>query len=83
MASPNRVGLEKIPGGGADGIEFFGSSFIADPFGRIVQKASRDKEEILLAKVDSALQEETRRHWPFLRDRRIDAYGGIVRRFGE
>jgi N-carbamoylputrescine amidase len=82
VASPNRIGLEKISGGGADGIEFFGSSFIADPFGRILQKASRDREEILIAEVDPALQEETRRNWPFLRDRRIDAYGPILNRFG-
>ena len=67
VASPNRVGLEKIPGtpGGDDGIEFFGSSFIADPFGRILQKGSREKEEILIATVDPKVQEETRRHWPF------------------
>jgi N-carbamoylputrescine amidase len=82
VASPNRVGFEKIPGAAGDGLEFFGSSFIADPFGRIVHKASRDKEEILVARVDPALQEETRRNWPFLRDRRIDAYGHLTERFG-
>jgi len=83
VASPNRVGLEKIAGvpGGEDGIEFFGSSFIADPFGRILQKASRENEEILIAPIDPKVQEETRRHWPFLRDRRIDSYGGITQRF--
>ncbi len=83
VASPNRVGLEKILGGGKDGIEFFGSSFIADPFGRLLQKASQDQEEILIAEVDPKLQEETRRNWPFLRDRRIDAYGQITQRFIE
>jgi N-carbamoylputrescine amidase len=82
VASPNRIGFEKIDGAAGDGIEFFGGSFIADPFGRLLQKASRDKEEILIAEVDPALQEETRRNWPFFRDRRIDAYGGIVNRFG-
>jgi N-carbamoylputrescine amidase len=82
VASPNRTGLEKIPGGGADGIEFFGSSFIADPFGKLIKKASRDQEEILIAEIDPKLQEETRRNWPFLRDRRIDAYGPILNRFG-
>lgn len=81
VASPNRVGVEKIAGAAGDGLEFFGGSFIADPFGRVLQKGSRDKEEILIARVDPALQEETRRNWPFLRDRRIDAYGGITARF--
>jgi N-carbamoylputrescine amidase len=65
-----------------DGIEFFGGSFIADPFGRILAKASHDKEEILLAEVNPALIEDTRRNWPFLRDRRVDAYGNITKRFG-
>jgi N-carbamoylputrescine amidase len=82
VASPNRVGLEKIPGGGKDGIQFFGNSFIADPFGRLLQKASSDQEEILLAEINPTLQEETRRNWPFFRDRRIDAYGAITNRFG-
>ena len=63
------------------GIEFWGGSFIADPFGRIIAKASHDKEEILLADLDSKLIEVTRQHWPFLRDRRIDAYEGITKRF--
>ena len=81
VASPNRIGLEKIPGGGEHGIEFFGNSFIADPFGRLLQKASSDQEEILIAEIDPALQEETRRNWPFFRDRRIDAYGAITNRF--
>jgi N-carbamoylputrescine amidase len=65
----------------ADGIEFWGGSFIADPFGRILAKASHDKEEILYADLDSNEVEITRQHWPFLRDRRIDAYGGITSRF--
>jgi N-carbamoylputrescine amidase len=82
VASPNRIGFEKIPGATGDGIEFFGGSFIADPFGRLLQKGSRDQEEILIAEVDPRLQEETRRSWPFLRDRRIDAYAGITNRFG-
>jgi N-carbamoylputrescine amidase len=81
VASPNRIGFEKIEGATGDGIEFFGNSFIADPFGRFLQKASKDKEEILIAEVDPALQEETRRNWPFFRDRRIDAYAPIVNRF--
>ncbi len=78
VAAVNRIGHE----GAADGgIEFWGSSFIADPFGRILAKASRDQEEVLLADCDPRLQEETRRNWPFLRDRRIDAYAPITRRF--
>src|SRR5882724_10279159 len=63
------------------GIEFWGGSFIADPFGRILAQASHDKEEILLADLDPKLIEITRQHWPFLRDRRIDAYEGITKRF--
>ena len=63
------------------GLEFWGSSFLADPFGIVVAEASIDKEEILVAPVDLARQEEVRRYWPFLRDRRIDAYSGLDRRF--
>ena len=63
------------------GIEFWGGSFIADPFGRILAQGSPDKEEILLADLDPKLIEVTRQHWPFLRDRRIDAYEGIAKRF--
>jgi N-carbamoylputrescine amidase len=65
----------------ATGIEFWGGSFIADPFGRILAKASHNKEEILIADLDPKLIEVTRQHWPFLRDRRIDAYEGIAKRF--
>jgi N-carbamoylputrescine amidase len=65
----------------ASGLEFWGGSFIADPFGRILALASHEKEEILTAELDPALIETTRQHWPFLRDRRIDAYGSITRRF--
>ena len=63
------------------GLEFWGGSFIADPFGRILAQASHDKEEILTAEIDLKLLEDTRRNWPFLRDRRIDAYQGITSRF--
>jgi N-carbamoylputrescine amidase len=80
VAVVNRVGHE-IPPEGGPGLEFWGSSFIADPFGVVVAEASTDKEEILVAKVDLARIEEVRRNWPFLRDRRIDAYAGIERRF--
>ncbi len=63
------------------GLEFWGGSFIADPFGRIIAQASHDREEILIAEIDRKLLEDTRRNWPFLRDRRIDAYGGLTSRF--
>jgi N-carbamoylputrescine amidase len=78
VASPNRVGHEDEPG--TDGIDFFGNSFIADPFGRILAEAGTDPE-ILIAKCDPRLIEETRRNWPFLRDRRIDAYAPILSRY--
>ena len=92
VAGVNRVGVEhgevKLPDGNVlsnraagAGLEFWGGSFLADPFGRIIAKASHDGEEILLGEIDLALMEDTRRNWPFLRDRRIDAYAPITRRF--
>ena len=78
VAVPNRVGHEAPAGG--DGIEFWGQSFIADPAGQIVAKASVDGEEILIAPVDFEALDRQRVHWPFLRDRRIDAYGGMEKR---
>ena len=78
VAAPNRIGHEDEPG--TDGLTFFGRSFIADPFGRYVAEAGGD-EAILLATCDPALIETTRRNWPFLRDRRIDAYGPILQRY--
>ncbi len=80
VAAVNRVGHETPEGGGA-GIEFWGSSFIADPQGVIVAQGSPDREEILVAEIDLDRLEDVRRNWPFLRDRRIDAYSGITRRF--
>ncbi len=80
VAAVNRVGFEK-PIEHKAGIEFWGSSFIAGPQGEIIAQASHDKEEILLADVDLALMEDVRQNWPFLRDRRIDAYGDITKRF--
>ncbi len=79
VAAVNRVGHEDSEGGGA-GIEFWGSSFVADPQGIVVAEASTDREEVLLASIDPARIEDVRRNWPFLRDRRIDAYSGITRR---
>jgi N-carbamoylputrescine amidase len=81
VAAVNRVGHEPPAGEDGDGIEFWGSSFVADPFGAILAEAPADRETILVAEVDLARIEEVRRGWPFLRDRRIDAYGGIVSRF--
>lgn len=87
VAAANRVGQEHgdILGNRAEGpgLEFWGGSFIADPFGRILAKATHDKEEILVAEINPALIEETRRNWPFLRDRRIDAYAPLTRRFSD
>jgi N-carbamoylputrescine amidase len=74
VVAVNRIGLE-------GNLEFWGGSFVADPFGRILAKASHDAEEILIVRCDRALIGETRRNWPFLRDRRIDAYEGLTKRF--
>lgn len=78
VCAVNRVGLEVTVG---DGLEFFGNSFIADPFGRILAQASHDKEEVIYATVDPKWIEQTRRWWPFFRDRRVDAYSGITKRW--
>jgi N-carbamoylputrescine amidase len=80
VAAVNRTGHEKSVEGSA-GIEFWGTSFLADPFGIVIAEASTDKEEILIGEIDPARIEYVRRNWPFLRDRRIDAYTGIDRRF--
>jgi N-carbamoylputrescine amidase len=80
VAAVNRVGREPGPPGQA-GLEFWGTSFLCDPFGVVVAEASTSEEEILVAEVDLGRIEEVRRGWPFLRDRRIDAYGGLEKRF--
>ena len=84
VAVVNRVGFEQgdIRGNKAQGkgLEFWGGSFIADPFGRVIAQGSHNKEEILIGEVDVRLLEDTRRNWPFLRDHRIDAYGAITSR---
>ncbi|KAF2326341.1 carbon-nitrogen hydrolase [Flavobacterium ginsenosidimutans] len=79
VAAANRIGLEKYIEG-TEGIQFWGASFIAGPQGEILAQASHDKEEILIAEVDLDLQENVRQNWPFFRDRRIDAFGDIVKR---
>ena len=81
VAACNRIGLEK-PIEDSAGIQFWGSSFIAGPQGEILAQASFDKEEIIMAEVDTGLIETVRRNWPFFRDRRIDAYGDMLKRWG-
>jgi N-carbamoylputrescine amidase len=78
VASPNRVGHEDEPG--TNGLEFFGHSFVADPFGRVVAEAGTE-QAVLVHTCDPRLQEDVRRNWPFLRDRRVDAYGPILNRY--
>jgi len=78
VAAVNRVGYEGPP---EHGLEFWGSSFVADPFGQVIAEASCDREEILIAECDPRCIEEVRRNWPFLRDRRIDAYSPILERW--
>jgi N-carbamoylputrescine amidase len=84
VAVVNRAGKETgdirgnaVPGAG---LEFWGGSFLCDPFGRVIAEASHDKEEILIGEIDLKALEDTRRNWPFLRDRRIDSYGEITKR---
>ncbi len=84
VAVANRVGFETADVRGKSapgaGLEFWGGSFLCDPFGRVIAEASPDKEEVLVGEVDLRALEEVRRNWPFLRDRRIDAYAGITNR---
>jgi N-carbamoylputrescine amidase len=80
VAAVNRVGYEGTP---ESGLEFWGHSFVCDPFGQVLAEASADKEEILIVECDPKRVEETRRNWPFLRDRRIDAYSPILKRWAE
>jgi N-carbamoylputrescine amidase len=79
VAVPNRVGHEAPDGG--PGLEFWGQSFVSDPAGKLIAKASLAEEEVLLADVDLSLIDVQRTHWPFLRDRRIDAYAELTKRF--
>ena len=82
VAAANRIGLEKyLPD--TDGIEFWGQSFICGPQGEILAKASTNKEELLIAEIDLAHQENVRQNWPFFRDRRIDAFQDLTKRFIE
>jgi len=81
VAAVNRAGLERPAGG--DGIEFWGNSFLCDPFGIVVARAGSQGEEVILGTVDPCRVETVRQGWPFLRDRRIDSYAGLDKRFIE
>jgi N-carbamoylputrescine amidase len=83
VAVTNRIGHEILKGVGGDGLEFWGQSFIAGTSGEIIAKAGSHKEEILIAPIDLANVDVTRTHWPFLRDRRIDAYGDLTKRLSD
>ena len=81
VVAVNRVGFEKDWSGVTNGIQFWGQSFISGPQGEIVEQCSKDKETSIVVELDINKSEHVRRIWPFLRDRRIDAYGEIVKRF--
>jgi N-carbamoylputrescine amidase len=80
VAAVNRIGFE---GPAESGIEFWGNSFVADPFGQIIAQASAAQEEVLVAECDPKRMDEVRRNWPFFRDRRIDAYAAITDRWSK
>ena len=77
----NRVGHEPDPSGQTRGIEFWGSSFVSGPQGELLYRAAKDKEECMVVDVDLKRSEQVRRWWPFLRDRRIDEFAGLTKRF--
>ena len=81
VVSVNRIGYEPDPSGQTNGITFWGNSFVAGPQGELLAVASKDDEAILIVEIDLARSESVRRWWPFLRDRRIDAYGDLTKRF--
>ena len=80
VAAVNRIGHEGPSDGG---LEFWGASFVSDPFGVLLTRAAHDQEEILISECDLARLEDVRRNWPFLRDRRIDAYGHLTKRWDQ
>jgi N-carbamoylputrescine amidase len=80
VAAVNRVGVEPSPEGG---LEFWGASFVSDPFGVVIQRGSHTDEELLIVPCERQRIEEVRRNWPFFRDRRTDAYGGITQVAGD
>jgi N-carbamoylputrescine amidase len=81
VLSTNRVGFEPAPSGHGSGIDFWGNSFIAGCQGEILAEACKNKEELLMAEIDLQRSESVRRIWPFLRDRRIDAYDELIKRY--
>ena len=81
VVAVNRTGFEPDPSGATDGIQFWGSSFVAGPQGEILYQSPVDAEDMALVNIDLTRSEQVRRWWPFLRDRRIDAYGSLTRRF--
>ena len=81
VVAVNRVGLETDPSGQTNGIRFWGSTFVAGPQGELLYRASASEEESAVVSIDLGHSEQVRRWWPFLRDRRIDRYGDIVKRF--
>lgn len=81
VVSVNRVGFEPDPSGQTGGIQFWGTSFVAGPQGEIIYESSENEEESIIVSIDTAHSEQVRRWWPFLRDRRIDEYGNIVKRY--
>ncbi len=88
VCAPNRIGRELVLGKNGkpvnkDGIEFWGQSFVCGPDGQVIRRASHADEEIVAVDCDLARVESSRTHWPFLRDRRVDAYGDLVRRFSD
>ncbi len=83
VAAPNRIGLEMFEGIPGQGIQFWGQSFLCDPCGQLLKRGSIDQAEIVIAECDLSQIDQQRTHWPFLRDRRIDAYGSITQRYLE
>ncbi len=83
VVAVNRVGFEPDPSGMTDGIQFWGSSFVAGPQGEMLHRCAEDKEESVVISVDLDHSEDVRRWWPFLRDRRIEAYGDILKRYND
>ena len=81
VISVNRVGHEEDPSGQTNGIQFWGNSFIAGPQGEFLAQASNNEETNMIVEIDLKRSENVRRWWPFLRDRRIDEYGNITKRF--
>ena len=83
LVACNRVGFEPDPSGRSLGIQFWGSSFITGPQGELLAQASSDKAEVIVAEINRRRTEDVRRIWPFFRDRRIDAYQDLLKRYGK